>query len=241
MLLLVGLGNPGPKYEKNRHNIGFMAVDAFVRRHSFGPWKSRFQGLVSEGSIGGEKVLVLKPTTFMNESGRAVGEAVRFFKLDPSDVYVIYDELDLATAKLKVKQGGGHGGHNGLRSLDAHIGRDYWRIRLGIRHPGDKNKVHSHVLGDFSKAEWPAMEKLVDAVGEAFPVLLEKGTGDFMTKVALIMKPPANKNRDTDNPSDGKSAQTAPKKEADAPQEGPKTALAQALARAKAKFGGSDE
>ncbi|WP_259780897.1 aminoacyl-tRNA hydrolase [Aestuariispira ectoiniformans] len=242
MLLLVGLGNPGPKYEKNRHNIGFMAVDEFVRRHSFGPWKARFQGLVSEGTLGGEKVMVLKPTTFMNESGRAVGEAVRFFKLAPSDVYVIYDELDLPAGKLKVKQSGGHGGHNGLRSLDAHIGKDYWRIRLGIGHPGDKAKVHSHVLGDFSKAEWPSMEKLLDAVVDAFPVLPDKGPGDYMTKVALRLKPPANQKRDGDRAKQPEATPQKPKNET-APsvdRASPKTALAQALAKAKAKFGGGD-
>ena len=195
MLLLVGLGNPGPKYEKNRHNIGFMAVDEIVRRHSFGPWKARFQAQVAEGRIGTEKVLAIKPTTFMNESGRAVGEAMRFYKLDPSDVTVIYDELDVAVGKVKTKQGGGHGGHNGLRSLDAHIGKDYWRVRLGISHPGDKAKVHSHVLGDFAKAEWPTMETIIDAVSQAIPNLLDEGMSSFMSKLGLILKPPANQKR----------------------------------------------
>ncbi len=195
MLLLVGLGNPGPKYEKNRHNIGFMAVDDIVRRHSFGPWKARFQGLVAEGRIGTEKVLAIKPTTFMNESGRCVGEAMRFYKLQADDVFVIYDELDVAVGKVKTKQGGGHGGHNGLRSLDAHIGKDYWRVRLGIGHPGDKAKVHGHVLGDFAKAEWPVIETIIDAVAQAIPALLSEGMSQFMSKLGLILKPPANQKR----------------------------------------------
>ncbi|RED54290.1 aminoacyl-tRNA hydrolase [Aestuariispira insulae] len=196
MLLLVGLGNPGPKYEKNRHNVGFMAVDEIVRRHSFGPWKARFQALVAEGRIGTEKVLAIKPTTYMNESGRAVGEAMRFFKLEPADVTVIYDELDVAVGKIKTKQGGGHGGHNGLRSLDAHIGKDYWRVRIGIGHPGDKSKVHSHVLGDFSKAEWPTIENMIDAVSKAIPDLLVDGMSQFMSKIGLILKPPQNQKRE---------------------------------------------
>ena len=194
MFLLVGLGNPGPKYERNRHNVGFMAVDAIVRRHSFGPWRARFQSQVAEGQVAGEKVMVLKPMTFMNESGRAVGEAARFFKLTADRIWVVYDELDLAANKLKVKIGGGNAGHNGLRSIDAHlakdIGKEYGRVRVGIGHPGDKAKVHSHVLGDYAKAEFPDTEKLLDAMAEAFPTLVERGGPDFMTKVALILKPP---------------------------------------------------
>ena len=191
MQLLVGLGNPGVKYARNRHNIGFMAVDGIHRRHGFGPWKARFQGHVSDGTVGGVKLLALKPATFMNESGRAVGAALRFYKLDPAAVIVLYDELDLAPARLKVKQGGGNGGHNGLRSLDAHIGKDYWRVRIGIGHPGDKARVSGHVLSDFHKAEWPAFEALVDAIARRFDLMAALNASDFMSKVAMDLKPPA--------------------------------------------------
>ncbi len=193
MLLLVGLGNPGPKYEKNRHNLGFMAVDEIVRRHSFSPYRARFQSLVAEGSLGGEKVLAMKPTTFMNESGRAVGDAVRFFKLEPSDALVIHDELDLVAGKFRIKQGGGHAGHNGLRSVDAHIGKDYHRLRLGVGHPGDKNRVHGYVLSDFAKAEIPVFDKLIDAIAECAEKLGDKSFDAFMTNVSRILKPPRPK------------------------------------------------
>ena len=193
MLLLVGLGNPGPKYEKNRHNIGFMAVDEIVRRHSFAPYRARFQSLVAEGRLDGEKVLAIKPTTFMNESGRAVGEAMRYQKLSPDDVLVIHDELDLAAGKIRMKQGGGHAGHNGLRSIDAHIGKEFHRLRVGIGHPGEKDRVHGYVLSDFAKAEWPTFEKLVDAMAESADALGARAYDAFMTKVALILKPPRPK------------------------------------------------
>ncbi len=232
MFLLVGLGNPGPKYERNRHNVGFMAVDEIVRRHSFGPWKARFQAQVAEGQVGGEKVLAMKPTTFMNESGRAVGEAARFYKLPADDVWVFYDELDLAANKLKVKQGGGNAGHNGLRSIDAHlakdIGKDYGRVRIGIGHPGDKSKVHAHVLGDYAKAEFPDTEKLLDAMAEAFPTLVDRGGPDFMTKVALILKPP----RKADREEQAKTAAPQP-----GANPGGKQAVDSALAQAMAKVG----
>ena len=239
MLLLVGLGNPGPKYEKNRHNVGFMAVDEIVRRHSFGPWKARFQALVSEGRIGTEKVLIIKPTTFMNESGRAVGEAMRFYKLEAADVTVIYDELDVAVGKVKTKQGGGHGGHNGLRSLDAHIGKDYWRVRIGIGHPGDKAKVHGHVLGDFAKAEWPTIEDILDAVSKAIPDLLQDGMSQFMSKLGLILKPPQNQNRSGqkgERKDEGAHpAPAAPKEAAEKPSEAKDMSSAFAAAFAKAR------
>ena len=194
MLLLVGLGNPGPKYERNRHNIGFMAVDEIVRRHSFAAWRGRFQALTAEGHFGGEKVMTMKPTTFMNESGRAVGEAARFFKLAPEDVVVLHDELDLAFGKVRIKQGGGHAGHNGLRSIDAHLGNNYARIRLGIGHPGDKAHVHGHVLSDFAKAEEADLSTLIDAIGDAAPMLANPEQHNaFMTKVALAIKPPPEK------------------------------------------------
>ncbi len=153
MKLFVGLGNPGEKYRANRHNIGFMAVDRIADRHGFGPWRKKFQGLVSEGTIGGERVTLLKPETYMNESGRSVGEAQRFLKIPLSDVYVFHDELDLAPGKVKVKAGGGNAGHNGLRSISAHIENEYKRVRLGIGHPASKDVVIHHVLNDFAKAE----------------------------------------------------------------------------------------
>jgi PTH1 family peptidyl-tRNA hydrolase len=152
MLIFAGLGNPGGKYLANRHNIGFMAVDAIHRKHPFGPWSKKFKSEISEGEIDGEKILLMKPQTFMNLSGEAVGEAMRFYKLTPADLTVFHDELDLPAAKVKVKTGGGNGGHNGLKSLDAHCGREYRRVRLGIGHPGVKDLVHGHVLGDFHKS-----------------------------------------------------------------------------------------
>ena len=164
MLLLVGLGNPGPKYEKNRHNIGFRAVDEIVRRYSFSPFKAKFQGLIADGTLESAKGLVLKPATFMNESGRSVGEAMRFYKLVPGDVIVLHDELDLALGKVRARAGGGLAGHNGLRSIAQHIGPDFQRIRIGIGHPGDKARVHGHVLSDFSKSEIDVVMRLVDGL-----------------------------------------------------------------------------
>ncbi len=167
-----------------------MAVDEIVRRHGFGPWRARFQGLIAEGRIGAERVLAMKPQTYMNESGRAVGEALRFFKLAPGQVTVIYDEIDLRAGKIKVKTGGGAGGHNGIRSIDAHIGRDYRRVRLGVGHPGHKDLVHGYVLQDFAKAEAPGFEKLIDAVAGEIAVLLEGDEGAFMSRVAHLTAPP---------------------------------------------------
>jgi len=193
MRLLVGLGNPGPRHAGNRHNIGFMAVDEVVRRHSFGPWRARFQGLVAEGRIGQHKVQALKPETYMNESGRAVGAALRFYKLDPAAITVLYDEIDLKPGKIKVKLDGGHAGHNGLRSIDAHIGKGYWRVRLGVGHPGDKDLVHAHVLRDFAKAEHTWLETLLDAVAEELPRLLDGDESGFMSRVAHRTAPPKPK------------------------------------------------
>ena len=193
MRLLVGLGNPGPRYADNRHNIGFVVLDTIVQRLGFGPWKLRFQGRLAEGRVGGDKVLALKPETYMNESGRAVGEVARFYKLTPEQVIVLHDDLDLAPGKLRVKRGGGHGGHNGLRSIDAHFGRDYWRVRLGIGHPGEKDLVHGYVLQDFAKAERPSIDKLVDAVSAECALLLEGDEAAFMSRVAHIVNPPRPK------------------------------------------------
>jgi PTH1 family peptidyl-tRNA hydrolase len=189
MMLLVGLGNPGPRYAYNRHNIGYMAVDDVVHRHHFGPFRSRFQGQAAEGSLAGEKTLALKPATFMNESGRSVGEAVRFYKLALDQVVVIHDDLDLAPGKCRVKKGGGAAGHNGLRSLDRHIGQDYWRIRLGIGHPGHKDLVHDYVLHDFAKSDEDWLDPLLEAVAEAIPLFAEGQPEKFMSRVAMLTRP----------------------------------------------------
>ncbi len=189
MLLVVGLGNPGPKYERNRHNIGFMAVDEIVRRHSFAPWRSRFHAMVSEGDIAGRRILALKPKTYMNESGRAVGEALRFYKLEPSAVIVIYDELDLKPGKIRVRQGGGLAGHNGLRSIDAHIGNDFWRVRVGIGHPGDKARVHGYVLSDIAKAEWPLVRRVIEAIASHAGMLVAGDASGFMSRAANAIFP----------------------------------------------------
>jgi PTH1 family peptidyl-tRNA hydrolase len=193
MRLLVGLGNPGARYSGNRHNIGFMAADAIVRRHSFSAIRERFHGLAAEGMIGGEKVLVLAPQTFMNDSGRSVQAAVQFFKLQPADVIVIYDELDLPLGKVKAKRGGGAGGHNGIRSIDAHIGAEYWRVRLGIGHPGQKELVKHYVLSDFFKEEQPLLQSVIDAVADAIPLMIAGEDGRFMNKVSLAINPPPPK------------------------------------------------
>jgi PTH1 family peptidyl-tRNA hydrolase len=187
MRLFVGLGNPGSRYAGNRHNIGFMAIDEIARAHRAGPWRRRFHGDATEASLGNERVILLKPQTFMNESGRAVAEAARFFKLEPADVVVFHDELDLPPAKLRVKTGGGNAGHNGLRSITAQLGNDYRRVRMGIGHPGDKALVHPYVLSDFFKAEQPWVEDLVRACAEFAPVLAEGQDASFQNKVHLRM------------------------------------------------------
>ncbi len=189
MFLLVGLGNPGTKYAGNRHNIGFMAVDKIVRRHGFSTWRKRFHGEVSEGTLGLEKVLVLKPLTFMNESGLAVGDAIRYLDLEPERVVVIYDEIDLMAGKVRVKLGGGAAGHNGIRSISAHIGPYYTRVRLGVGHPGDKTLVHPHVLSDFAKSDKVWLSPLLDAVAEYAALLVEGDTATFQNKVHLALKP----------------------------------------------------
>jgi PTH1 family peptidyl-tRNA hydrolase len=166
MLLIVGLGNPGAEYASNRHNVGFMAVDAIQRRHGFQPWRRRFQGETAEGTLSGRRVLLLKPTTYMNNSGRAVQEAARFFKIPPDDIVVIHDEVDLPAGKTRVKTGGGAAGHNGLRSIDAAIGADYRRLRIGVGHPGVKDAVPHYVLHDFSKEDATWLVPLIDAVAE---------------------------------------------------------------------------
>jgi len=187
MLLFVGLGNPGASYAGNRHNIGFVAVQALAKRHDIAPWRRRFQGVTVEGDLGGEDVLLLLPGTYMNESGRAVGEAAHFYKLGLSDIVVFHDELDLAPGKLRVKAGGGNAGHNGLRSITAHVGNDYRRVRMGIGHPGDKAMVERYVLMDFAKAERPLFEALVDAVADNAPLLAKGQDSSFQNKVHLAV------------------------------------------------------
>ncbi|WP_029007992.1 aminoacyl-tRNA hydrolase [Azospirillum halopraeferens] len=189
MLLLVGLGNPGADYARHRHNIGFMAVEEIARRHGFGPWKRRFQGQTAEGTVAGDKILALEPLTYMNLSGQSVGAALQFFKLKPEQVIVFHDELDLPPGKMRMKKGGGHGGHNGLRSIDGHIGKDYHRVRLGIGHPGDKNLVSGYVLHDFAKADKVWLDPLLDACADAFPLLVQGQPENFMNKVALATGP----------------------------------------------------
>ena len=187
MLLWVGLGNPEPGMARQRHNIGFMALDVIAHRHGFSPWRQRFKGLVAEGSVGGQKVLALKPMTYMNLSGEAVQAAAAFFKITPDQITAFHDELDLAPGKLRVKRGGGAAGHNGLRSMDRMLGTpDYWRVRLGIGHPGDKERVTGHVLGDFAKADRDWLIALLDGVADAAPMLAQGKPEDFMTKVALL-------------------------------------------------------
>ena len=193
MFLLVGLGNPGTKYAGNRHNIGFMAVDEIVRRHGFSPWRKKFHGEISEGLLGLQKTLVLKPLTFMNESGQAVGEAIRFLGMEPEQVVVIYDEIDLMAGKVRVKLGGGAAGHNGIRSITAHIGPHYTRVRLGVGHPGDKTLVHPHVLSDFAKADKGWLTPLLDAVAEYAALLVEGEEANFQSKVHLAVNPPPPK------------------------------------------------
>jgi PTH1 family peptidyl-tRNA hydrolase len=188
MRLIVGLGNPGSRYARNRHNIGFMAVEAIARAVRAAPWRSRFQALACEATIDGEKALLLLPQTFMNESGRAIGEAARFFKVAPADVIVFHDELDLAPAKLRVKLGGGNAGHNGLRSTTAAIGNDYRRVRMGIGHPGDKALVHAYVLNDFGKAEEPWVEDLCSACADNAALLAAHDDTGFQNKVHLFME-----------------------------------------------------
>ena len=193
MLILVGLGNPGTKYARNRHNVGFMAIDAIADAHGFGPPRTKFQAELREGFLGGpedrRKVIALKPLTYMNESGQAVGEAARFYRTDAADVVVFHDELDLAPGKVKVKTGGGNAGHNGLKSIDAHIGQNFRRVRIGVGHPGDKARVMGYVLGDFAKADQEWLEPLLKAFAEAAPALTQSDAR-FTSELALRLAPP---------------------------------------------------
>jgi len=190
MLIFAGLGNPGAKYAGNRHNIGFMALDRIASDHGFSPWKGRFQGQICEGRLGGAKVLLLKPETFMNLSGQSVGEAMRFYKLDAPDITVFHDEIDLAPGKVRVKDGGGHAGHNGLRSIHQHIGPHYSRVRMGVGHPGRKEAVPGYVLHDFAKADQDWLVDVLWGVSDGAPHLADGDGGRFQNAVALRTAPP---------------------------------------------------
>lgn len=192
MLLMVGLGNPGARYAGNRHNVGFMAVDRIAADHGFSPWRPRFQGSVAEGRLGNARVTLLKPGTFMNLSGQSVGEAMRYLKLTPAEVVVLHDELDLAPGKVRVKQGGGHAGHNGLRSIHQHVGEDYGRVRIGIGHPGHKDRVAGYVLSDFAKAEADLLDDMIRGISDGAPALAEGDAGRFQNAVAARTAPARN-------------------------------------------------
>ena len=215
MKLFVGLGNPGSEYARNRHNVGFMAVEAIARAHGFGPWKRKFKGVAADGEIAGEKILLLKPETYMNESGRSVGEAARFLKIAEQDIVVFYDEIDLAPGKLKVKTGGGNAGHNGLRSISAHLGNDYVRVRIGVGHPGVKELVARWVLNDFAKADRTWLEPLLDAIAKAAPRLARNDQSRFLTDVAKMLgesgEARPEKPRDASAGTEAEPPRTAPK------------------------------
>ncbi|MEM8591441.1 MAG: aminoacyl-tRNA hydrolase [Pseudomonadota bacterium] len=214
MQLFVGLGNPGTKYARNRHNIGFMALDHIAADHGFSPWRGKFQGSICEGVLSGEKVLLLKPETFMNRSGQSVGEAMRFYKLDAGDVTVFHDELDLAPRKIKVKQGGGHAGHNGLRSIHGHIGEEYRRVRMGIGHPGHKDAVSGYVLRDFAKADEAWLDDVLRGISDGAAELAKGDNSRFMNAVSLRTAPPRS--------SGGKKGTASARQDvAEAPQKAP--------------------
>lgn len=190
MKLFVGLGNPGAKYARNRHNVGFMALDRIAQDHGFAPWRSKFQGEITEGMLGGQKVILLKPTTYMNNSGQSVQAALRFYKIDTADLVVFHDEIDLAPGKLRVKSGGGHAGHNGLRSLHAHVGPDYQRVRIGVGHPGRKEAVPGYVLHDFARADEDWLDPMLRGISDGAGDLAAGDAGRFQNKVALRLSPP---------------------------------------------------
>jgi PTH1 family peptidyl-tRNA hydrolase len=210
MQLWVGLGNPGAKYAGNRHNIGWMALDRIAADHGFGPWRGKFQGSLSEGTLGGEKVMLLKPETFMNLSGQSVGEAMRFFKLTAPDVTVFHDELDLAPGKCRVKSGGGHAGHNGLRSLHQHIGEAYTRVRLGIGHPGHKDRVAGYVLSDFAKADQDWLDDLLRGISDGAPDLARGDSARFLNAIALRTAPPRSSSTAAKAEKEPKASEEAP-------------------------------
>ncbi|WP_298434403.1 aminoacyl-tRNA hydrolase [uncultured Jannaschia sp.] len=230
MQLWVGLGNPGGKYAGNRHNIGFMALDRIASDHGATPWRSKFQGEIAEVRFGSDKVWLLKPATFMNLSGQSVGEAMRFHKLTPADVTVFHDELDLAPGRLKLKTGGGHAGHNGLRSMHQHIGPDYGRVRLGIGHPGHKDRVAGYVLSDFAKAEGDMLDDLLRGIADGAPKLAAGDGSGFMNAVAQRTAPPRSSKR---APPDAPAAKPAANPEPAPPPERPLSPLQRLAARFK--------
>lgn len=211
MILIVGLGNPGQKYEKNRHNVGFMAVDRIAADHGFGPWRARFQGEVAEGRLGDLRVTLLRPGTFMNLSGQSVGEAMRYLKLSPDAVIVLHDELDLAPGKVRLKTGGGHAGHNGLRSIHQHIGEEYRRLRIGIGHPGHKDRVAGYVLSDFAKAEEAGLDDLLRGISDGAAALAAGADAPFMNAVAARTAPARNSGTGGPRPPASKPATEASK------------------------------
>lgn len=210
MLLIVGLGNPGTKYAGNRHNIGFMALDRIASDHGFGPWRSRFQGETAEGRLGNERVVLLKPSTFMNLSGQSVGEAMRYLKIEPAEVIVLHDELDLPPGKVRLKTGGGHAGHNGLRSIHQHIGENYRRIRIGIGHPGHKDRVAGYVLADFAKAEADLVEDMLRGLSDGAEALGRGEDSRFLNAVSARVAPARNSgSQRPEGKSDGKGGDKA--------------------------------
>jgi PTH1 family peptidyl-tRNA hydrolase len=228
MLVLAGIGNPGSGHANNRHNVGFMAADAIHRRHRFSPWTRKFQGQLAEGLLAGEKALLIKPQTFMNLSGQSVGELLRFYKLAAQDLTVFYDEIDLVAGKVRIKRGGGAGGHNGIRSLDQHVGKEYRRVRIGVGHPGVKELVHGHVLGDFAKADQAWLEPLLGAIADNAELLAKNDESGFMNRIAVALSKPSP----DEAPARGQShirqarpAQAAPK----LPESGPMAAMLKKL------------
>ncbi|RUZ77593.1 aminoacyl-tRNA hydrolase [Mesorhizobium sp. M7A.F.Ca.US.006.01.1.1] len=241
MLVFAGLGNPGAKYADNRHNVGFMAADAIARRHSFSPWSKKFQGLISEGTLGGEKIVLIKPQTFMNLSGQSVGEALRFYKLELSALTVFYDEIDLAEGKLRIKTGGSAGGHNGIRSIDGHVGNAYRRVRIGVGHPGVKEMVQHHVLGDFAKADREWLEPLLDAIADNAAMIVKGDESGFMNKASLAVQGKAGAEPDKPAPKQPAQKQQSHIRQArpqqtpaKPPESGPMAAMLKKL------FGGKD-
>jgi PTH1 family peptidyl-tRNA hydrolase len=220
MKLFVGLGNPGREYALNRHNVGFMAVDAIAAAHNFPAWRKRFSGLAAEGKLGNEPVLLFKPQTFMNESGRSAGEALRFYKLETDDVVVFHDEIDLAPGKVRVKAGGGVAGHNGLKSLTAHIGNDYVRVRIGVGHPGEKHLVSGHVLRNFAKADHDWLAPLLGAIAAEAPFLAEGANDKFQSHVAHALQAEADSTPEPQAPARKKATAEREALKA-APNEGP--------------------
>jgi PTH1 family peptidyl-tRNA hydrolase len=221
MLLIVGLGNPGPEYARNRHNVGFIAVDAIHRRHGFQPWRRRFSGEIAEGTLAGEKVLLLKPLTYMNDSGRSVQEAARFYKLEPKDIVVIHDEVDLPPGKTRMKVGGGAAGHNGLRSIDAAIGQDYRRLRIGVGHPGVKEAVPGYVLHDFPKGDAEWLVPLIDAIADNAALFAEGKDNTVANRLHALSEPAKAAKKDAPNAAAPKAADARPAAAGEPPAEGP--------------------